>query len=447
MLKFAIRNLMSRPVRSSLSLLGLTVAIAGMVGLFAVKGGLEKTVDDTFRLIPGLTVMQPGAPVPIFSKLPAKWEAEIADIDGVGVVNAQIIHRANVIDGEMTFNPPRFILGTDIPSRLKLERDVYREHMNEGRFLRLTDRGTSNAVISRQIARHFNKQVNETLVVDGQELTIVGIYHTNLPLLDVAILMDIEQVRRLTRFDAESVSLYYLEKSNPNLSDDELKRRIRETFRGRKIEEWRPATAAADAWRTGNPLIDVVLWILRRMALRTGGDNAPEAGDADGKTEAESSAAVSEPPTSAVEVRNADDWAVRLEQFSEDLDIFLTIMTGIGMSIALLSIINTMLMSVTERIIEFGILKANGWSRRNVLSLITLESGLIGLGGGVLGAVVGWGVTQALNSYWPEKVSLYASPALLGFSIAFSVSVGVLGGLYPAVWAMRMMPMEAIRRG
>jgi putative ABC transport system permease protein len=48
MLKFAVRNLMSRPMRSLLSLVGLTVAIMGMIGLFSVAGGLNEMVSDTF---------------------------------------------------------------------------------------------------------------------------------------------------------------------------------------------------------------------------------------------------------------------------------------------------------------------------------------------------------------------------------------------------------------
>lgn len=434
MLKFAFRNLMSRRLRSALSLMGLTVAIAGMVGLFAVKGGLEKTVNETFRMIPGLTVMQPGAPVPLFSKLPAKWEADLKQVEGVGVVNTQIVQRANLVEGKMTFNPPRFLLGMDLPSRLQLRRDPYGEHLTAGRYLRLSDRGSPNVVISAPIAREFDKRVGDTLRVDSTDLNIVGVYDTGLPLLDVAILIDKEQVRRMSRIDRGTVSLFYVEKSSPEIPDAVVKQRIREKFRGRSLEEWRPSSANTDGLLTGNPLIDALLRLVRRFSSP---DEAVDSRPPE----------VVDPTKSPVEIRTADDWAQRLEQFSEDLDIFLTIMTGIGMTIATLSIVNTMLMSVSERIIEFGILKANGWSPRHVLKLITLESGLIGIGGGVLGAICGWVATQMLNSHWPERIELFASPGLLGFSIVFSTIVGVLGGLYPAVWAMRMMPMDAIRRG
>src|SRR5690606_22036440 len=98
-----------------------------------------------------------------------------------------------------------------------------------------------------------------------------------------------------------------------------------------------------------------------------------------------------------VEVRSSSDWAERFDEFSADLDIFLTIMTGIGVTIAVLSIINTMLMSVSERIIEFGILKANGWSKVDIMKLITFESATLGFAGGVLGCLLGWAGTHVIN--------------------------------------------------
>src|SRR5947199_9936888 len=98
MLKFALRNVMSRPARAALALVGLTVAIMGMIGLFSVAGGLAEMVADTFGRIRGLVAMQPGAPIPLFSRLPAAWGAEIARVPGVRLVAPEIWTRANVID-------------------------------------------------------------------------------------------------------------------------------------------------------------------------------------------------------------------------------------------------------------------------------------------------------------------------------------------------------------
>jgi putative ABC transport system permease protein len=173
----------------------------------------------------------------------------------------------------------------------------------------------------------------------------------------------------------------------------------------------------------------------------------PTHGDVSNKPQKRQASTASRSADSPLEVRNAREWSERFSDLTADLNLFLGVMTAIGVSIATLSIVNTMLMSVSERLIEFGVLKANGWSRTDVLTLITCESATLGVAGGLLGSMLGWIVVQIINSQWPERVQLYASPGLLIFSVFFAAGLGVLGGLYPAIWAMRASPMEAIRRG
>ena len=470
MLKFALRNLLSRPARSLLSLLGLTVAIVGMVGLFSVAEGIDEMVSDTFGRIPGLVAMQTGAPIPLFSRIPADWGDEIEDVPGVGVVNAQIWTRVNLIDGKRIVSPPRFFFGTDIESRGQLQRGVYRDALipDRGRFLTDEDRGTLNAVISKQIAEEVNKDVGDTIRVNGHDLTIVGIYHCGSLLLDVAIIVDIDQLRAITRFDPATVCCFYIEPAG-RVDDDELAASIKSLFRGRDLDSWRPAAAIGlaspdsgnlllkflnlfdeNAKRTDAPAIDSPKSARPNDSARkpaSAGETENGEGTLATKNEATSSEQEIDEADLPIEVRSADDWAERIDEFSADLDLFLTIMTSIGVTIAVLSIVNTMLMSVTERIIEFGILKANGWSKADIMKLITCESAVLGIAGGVCGCVLGWIATQLINNQWPNHVHLFASPGLLVFSLCFSTILGVLGGLYPAIWATRMTPMDAIRRG
>lgn len=439
---FALRNLFSRPARSVLSLLGLTVAIAGMVGLFSVARGLEQTFDRSFKSIPGLIVMQAGAPIPLFSRLPKDWKSDMERVPGVHVVAPEIWMRANIIEDKPVMAPPRFLFGVDIPSRLNLRKGVYTESIIEGRFLSRDDAGQQKAVISRQIAEEHQKKIGDTLSVNGIDFEIVGLYHVGSLLLDVAILVDGDTLRQLGWFDPQAVSGYYVEPDG-STSNEEVGRRVKELLQDRPLTTGSPMTLLALAGlgqSNGSSRPEsksVVGWLANTFA----GSNS----------EAESATANSTPvrpkPPSPVEVRNASDFSDRFKEMSEDLNLILALLTGIGMTIAVLSIVNTMLMSVTERVIEFGILKANGWSPWDVLKLITVESATLGLGGGVLGGLIGWTVTIVVNTRWPDRVNLFASPGLLAFSVVFSTIVGLLGGLYPAIWAMRLSPMEAIRRG
>jgi putative ABC transport system permease protein len=469
MLKFASRNLLSRPLRTSLSLLGLTVAIAGMVGLFSVARGLDLTISQTLGRIPGLAAVQPGAPMPLFSTLPAAWGEEIAQVPGVSVVLPEIWQRVNVINQKMIFSPPRLLNGTGIPQRLRLQSDLFREGLTAGRFFTLDDQGTNHCLVSDQIAEEFGVGVGDTLEVNGHRVKIVGTYRTDSLLLDVTILMDIGTVREMTRFAPGTVSSFYIE-PEPGTDSDALVERIRDVFRDRKLPTWtptslRPLTGQENAaQRVLHLLYDAAgLWPQNGPddgAMDGAGDDAgtdspnvngsSSAKPSPGAPQAAPEAAAGEfrvRPDMPIEVRTAQDWAKRYDRMADDLDVFLGLLTAIGLIIAVLSIINTMVMSVSERIIEFGILKANGWSKRDVLKLITCESGLIGLVGGVIGSTVGWIGVQFVNWYWPTRVDLYASPGLLLFGVAFATALGVLGGLYPALWAMRMMPMDAIRRG
>jgi putative ABC transport system permease protein len=464
MFKFALGNLASRPIRSALSILGLTVAIAGMVGLFSIAGGIDQLVSSTFEMIPGLLVQQRGAPVPLFSTLPAAWQEELEQFDGIAVVNPEILVRANVIDGKTIISPPRFLLGLDIPSRLRLQQGVYAECLDSGRFLLPEDAGTMNCVVARQIAQEFGKTLGDTLKVNGYDVTIVGTYYCGSMLLDVSILMDIGSVRSISRFDPESVSVFYVETTGTR-GDDELSRAIERHFADRSLSAWDPANAlgpllgiSPPAASSANPLTDFFRDYDRSLkgdaAERVDPDKPdgstddlpkPQPGSAaDNKLERNDTATAAESP---IEVRSADDWAERFDEFSADLDLFLMLMTAIGVVIAVLSIVNTMLMSVTERRTEFGVLRANGWSQGHILRLVTYESALLGVVGGVLGAFLGWVATHVINWSFPERVNLHAGPGLLLFSVAFSIALGIVGGLYPAWQAARLSPMEAIRRG
>src|SRR5262249_440597 len=120
MFRFALKNLFSRPVRTLLALCGLTVAIAGMVGLFSVADGLEGWGAARLGKVRGLAVMQPGAPIPLFSRIPASWGAEIRELEGVHVVHPEVWTRAHIIEGKPSISPPRFLFGSDLEQAHKL---------------------------------------------------------------------------------------------------------------------------------------------------------------------------------------------------------------------------------------------------------------------------------------------------------------------------------------
>lgn len=439
MFRFAWKNLINRPVRVVLSILGLSVSVAGMVGLFAISGGIAQLVTQTFEKVPGILVQQQGAPLPLFSSLPTSWQSEIESLPGVSVCNPEVMLRVNMIGEKRIITPPRFMIGMEMETRLKLKNGIYNEHMVEGRFLTLEDQGTTHTVISRQIAQLHDLRIGSPVRVNGTELTVVGIYDCHSQLLDVNMLVDMELARRLARIGVDTVSCFYVE-AREGTSNESLKTDIERLFTGR---DWKasPIMGALNiATGAGPNPLQAIANNLDQWAKR-GSPQIPAT------TPARPSSPADGPPSpSAVEVRTADDWAEQFEEFSGDLHLFLFLISTVGFLIAVLSILNTMLMSVMERTSEFGILRANGWTRGEVMRLIVSESAIVGIGGGVSGLLIGIAAAAVANRIWPERLHLYVSPRLACFAIAVSVCLGVAGGLYPAWKAARLSPMDAIRR-
>ena len=114
--------------------------------------------------------------------------------------------------------------------------------------------------------------------------------------------------------------------------------------------------------------------------------------------------------------------------------------------IGAVGIINTMLMSVLERTRELGVLKAVGWSGKRILGMIIGESIVITLFAGVVGSIVGVIVVELFTSLnlLGGMTPVYTIDIFVQ-AFAIAIVVGILGGLYPAIKAIKLPPTEALR--
>jgi putative ABC transport system permease protein len=119
----------------------------------------------------------------------------------------------------------------------------------------------------------------------------------------------------------------------------------------------------------------------------------------------------------------------------------------IALLVGAVGVMNTILMSVFERLKEIGVLLAIGWRRGRILRMILLESLTLSLIGGAAGCVLGIGAVKVLQvTPWIRgKLMGEVSPALLGISMLIAFALGALGGLYPAWIGSRMSPVNALR--
>ena len=134
-------------------------------------------------------------------------------------------------------------------------------------------------------------------------------------------------------------------------------------------------------------------------------------------------------------------------EINESMDIFHSFLWVISLVAAIaggVSIFIVMLISVIERTKEFGILKASGWSNTNIIGSVVMQSVTIGLLGAMVGLAAGYGVGQGIDSYLTIDIALVTWRLVLIIA-AFGVLVGIIGGLYPAVRAARVSPIESLR--
>ncbi|MFO0908882.1 MAG: ABC transporter permease [Isosphaeraceae bacterium] len=119
----------------------------------------------------------------------------------------------------------------------------------------------------------------------------------------------------------------------------------------------------------------------------------------------------------------------------------------IAMVLGSVGVLNTMLMTVFERTREIGILRALGWRRTRVLSLVLGEATLLGLSGAVLGSVLGYVGVKLLALSPMASIFINANLpwSVLGIGILLGLALSLAGGLYPALHAASLDPTEALR--
>ncbi len=150
---------------------------------------------------------------------------------------------------------------------------------------------------------------------------------------------------------------------------------------------------------------------------------------------------------SGVSVETKSENVADVQEMTDQALLFMGFIAGIALLVGIISVINTMLISVMERTRELGILKATGFTNREIKGSILFESGLLGLSGGVIGVILGiTGIVVIANvlkltEYIPDMMPLWL---ILGV-IAGATLLSVLAGLYPAMRASKLNVVEALR--
>jgi len=155
---------------------------------------------------------------------------------------------------------------------------------------------------------------------------------------------------------------------------------------------------------------------------------------------------ITDPQSADFTVTNQNDTLAALGAVTGTFTLLLGAIGGISLLVGGIGIMNIMLVTVNERTREIGIRKAVGARRRDILQQFLIESvALTGIGG-VLGIVLGWAITQVVERI-PQAsgLTLLITPGTVIIAVGVSVGIGVVFGLYPAMRAARLHPIQALR--
>jgi len=142
-------------------------------------------------------------------------------------------------------------------------------------------------------------------------------------------------------------------------------------------------------------------------------------------------------------IRSMEEIASTLSQATRTMTLLLGAIAGISLLVGGIGVMNIMLVSVLERTREIGIRKALGATERDIWSQFLIEAAFLTLAGGIIGVIVGWGVSWLIDKM--GVMTTVITPDIIILAVSVSVGIGLFFGFYPAWNASRLNPIEALR--
>ena len=372
LLGLAWKNLARRPWRSTLTALGLSIAVAAVVALIGVSQRLESSFLELYnRRGADLVVQHAGGMMQLNSGIDESLQDRITALPGAG----QVIGGLMDIVALEQFNMFAVIVNgwrSDCPVLNQVT-------IVEGRRLRPGDRG--RVMLGKVLADNTGKHAGDSIEFYAEQFEIVGIFDSFSVYETGAIFVPLDELQRLMD-RPHKVTGYVVQAARPGDPD--------------AVEQLRTSIDALDP-------------NIRAVAVSEFVRNI-----------------------SQIRVIRAATWVTSI----------------IAVAIGIVGVLNTMIMSVFERTSEIGTLRAIGWRKRRVMSMVIVEALLISSLAALTGTTLGACTVRLLGRLpqlagfldgWPPVIVM-AQGTLL------AVVVGVLGALYPAVWAANLWPVQALRR-
>jgi|CXWL01.1.fsa_nt_gi putative ABC transport system permease protein len=140
-----------------------------------------------------------------------------------------------------------------------------------------------------------------------------------------------------------------------------------------------------------------------------------------------------------------DQFKQQLGQVTQIFGLVLYSIAGISIVVGAIGIMNIMLVSVTERTREIGVRIAVGARRMDILKQFLAEASTISMFGGALGVVCGWAIANLMSKLSAEMLKTYTPPIIILAALVMAAFVGIVSGIYPAIRASKLNPVQALR--
>jgi putative ABC transport system permease protein len=385
-----LRNLARRRVRTSLTILGVTIGIWALVVFGSMANRVNSMVDNgrAFFDSGSITVWGGGGSAPKNNPIDIAVGDQIAAIEGVDIVVPMV--QMNLTD-DLNANPMNLppMIGGTIPGADQ-GRETFVMTAAAGRRLTPADANANVVVLGCDLARQYDKQVGDTINLRGEDFLVVGVLAPTLTQPDNAARVPLKAAQRLFLTTLPSI------------------------VRG-SLQADRVVTGFTVYPKPGaNP--NVIAVAIKAMD--------PELG-----------------------TMTPDDFDGLLGTYSSMLTALFVGIALISVVVGGLSVVNTMAMSIAERTREIGIKRAIGASRLRIVREFVIESALIGLIGGAIGLCLGaLAVTLANEAGRSSGTILFQlTPDTALTALAFATFLGALAGFVPSLHAARLDPVAALR--
>jgi putative ABC transport system permease protein len=423
-----LRNMLRRKGRTILTVTGITVGIFAFTVMGSMALRFNKMISGGKLYVTGqITLMPKGTSFATGTGgalLPLDVLDRISKVEGVDAVAGGVelaLEEPNPDDpiGGASFGPPATIEGMDLQSSYR-NRNWANMAMKSGRMLEKGDPDTVVA-IGYTIAADKKLAVGDTMTIRKREFKVIGIVDQTLTGPDQYVFMPITPAREL------------LIASNPFLKS--LKDRADEAM---KISDADLAKLPAE---TRKQLQDARAFKLEDVS------QIATASWEDGQDPDVVSNRIKEQFKDEVLVLSPTKLGETIDKAAAIFNAIILGSAVIALVVGGFSIINTMVMSISERKREIGIKKAIGASNRSVAFDYTLEAGVIGFVGGLFGLAIGVLAILFINNKTAESGAeiFLLSPTFMVGVVAFSFILGIIAGLLPALRASRMNVVDAIR--